>query len=137
MCQLLFPYTETVIISFLDIYKNIIGKFDELTAHDVLLGKTEPGNRVVVIGGGLVGAETADMLGQQCEQVTIIEMLPQIMKDGEAAPTKYMKERFSQNGVQIHTSTKLLEIGDHTVTAEKTGKDLYLKILIRLLLQSE
>ena len=108
-----------------------------VTAHDVLLGKTEPGNRVVVIGGGLVGAETVDMLGQQCEQVTIIEMLPQIMKDGEAAPTKYMKERFSQNGVQIHTSTKLLEIGDHTVTAEKTGKDLYLKILIRLLLQSE
>ena len=108
-----------------------------ILSHDVLLGKTEPGNRVVVIGGGLVGAETADMLGQQCEQVTIIEMLPQIMKDGEAAPTKYMKERFSQNGVQIHTSTKLLEIGDHTVTAEKTGKDLYLKILIRLLLQSE
>ena len=93
-----------------------------VTAHDVLLGKTEPGNRVVVIGGGLVGAETADMLGQQCEQVTIIEMLPQIMKDGEAAPTKYMKERFSQNGVQIHTSTKLLEIGDHTVTAEKDGE---------------
>ena len=93
-----------------------------VAAHDVLLGKTEPGNRVVVIGGGLVGAETADMLGQQCEQVTIIEMLPQIMKDGEAAPTKYMKERFFQNGVQIHTSTKLLEIGDHTVTAEKDGE---------------
>ena len=93
-----------------------------VTAHDVLLGKTEPGNRVVVIGGGLVGAETADMLGQQCEQVTIIEMLSQIMKDGEAAPTKYMKERFFQNGVQIHTSTKLLEIGDHTVTAEKDGE---------------
>ena len=93
-----------------------------VAAHDVLLGKTEPGNRVVVIGGGLVGAETADMLGQQCEQVTIIEMLPQIMKDGEAAPTKYMKERFFQNGVQIHTSTKLLEIGDHTVTAEKEGE---------------
>ena len=67
-----------------------------VTAHDVLLGKTEPGNRVVVIGGGLVGAETA--------------------------PTKYMKEWFSQNGVQIHTSTKLLEIGDHTVTAEKDGE---------------
>lgn len=93
-----------------------------VAAHDVLLGKTEPGNRVVVIGGGLVGAGTADMLGQQCEQVTIIEMLPQIMKDGEAAPTKYMKERFFQNGVQIHTSTKLLEIGDHTVTAEKDGE---------------
>lgn len=97
-----------------------------VAAHDVLLGKTEPGNRVVVIGGGLVGAETADMLGQQCEQVTIIEMLPQIMKDGEVAPTKYMKERFFQNGVQIHTSTKLLEIGDHTVTAENLIYSAYL-----------
>ena len=97
-----------------------------VATHDVLLGKTEPGNRVVVIGGGLVGAETADMLGQQCEQVIIIEMLPQIMKDGEAAPTKYMKERFFQNGVQIHTSTKLLEIGDHTVTAENLIYSAYL-----------
>ena len=33
-------------------------------AHDILLGKREAGVHVVVVGGGLVGAETADMLGR-------------------------------------------------------------------------
>lgn len=35
MCQLLYRYTNTVIISFLDIYKNIIGKFNELGDEEV------------------------------------------------------------------------------------------------------
>ena len=93
-------------------------------AHEVLLGKREVGDNVVVIGGGLVGAETADLLAGQCKQVTIIEMLPQIMKDGEPAPTYYMKKRMQENHVKVYTSTKLMEIGDHCVLAEKDGKEL-------------
>ena len=49
-------------------------------AHEVLLGNVETGENIVVIGGGLVGVETADMLAEQNKQITIIEMLPQIMK---------------------------------------------------------
>ena len=98
-----------------------------VTAHEILLGKKEAGNKVVVIGGGLVGAETADMLGAQCEQVSIVEMLPQIMKDGEPTPTKYMKERFEKNHVQIHTSTKVKEIGEHTVVCEKDGQEMVIE----------
>lgn len=37
MCQLLYKYTNTVIISFLDIYKNIFNKFNELSDEDVYL----------------------------------------------------------------------------------------------------
>lgn len=92
-----------------------------VTAHDILLGKKEAGNNVVVMGGGLAGAETADMLAMQCRQVTILEMMPQIMKDGEPSPAKYMLQRFHQNGVSIHTSTKLTEIGDYCITALKDG----------------
>ena len=98
-----------------------------VTAHEILLGKKEAGNKVVVIGGGLVGAETADMLGAQCEQVSIVEMLPQIMKDGEPTPTKYMKERFEKNHVQIYTSTKVKEIGEHTVVCEKDGQEMIIE----------
>lgn len=35
MAQLLAPYTNTVIISFIDVYKNIAGKFNELSDEDV------------------------------------------------------------------------------------------------------
>lgn len=35
MCQLLSKYTDTVIISFLDVYQNIKGLFDELSDDDI------------------------------------------------------------------------------------------------------
>lgn len=93
-----------------------------VNAHDVLNGKVEVSGKVVVIGGGLVGAETADALCRSCK-VSIVEMLPQIIRDGEYSPVYYMKQRFQEFGVDVHTSTKLLEIGDHTVIAEHAGQE--------------
>lgn len=95
-----------------------------VNAHDVLLGKKAVGDRVIVVGGGLAGAETADLLSLQCSKVSVIEMLPQIMKDGEESPARYIRERFAKNHVDIYTSAKLIEIGDHQVVAERDGKKL-------------
>lgn len=98
-----------------------------VTAHEILLGEKEAGGKTVVIGGGLVGAETADMLAGQCQQVSIVEMLPQIMKDGEPTPAKYMRERFENNHVQIFSSTRVKEIGDHVVIGERDGAEIRLE----------
>ena len=97
-----------------------------VNAHDVLLGKVEVQGKVVVVGGGLVGAETADTLSQSC-QVSIIEMQSHIMGDGEYSTAYYMKQRFQQFGVQVYTSTKVLEIGRHTVAAEREGQAITLE----------
>lgn len=97
-----------------------------VNAHDVLLGKVEVQGKVVVVGGGLVGAETADTLSQSC-QVSVIEMQPRIMGDGEYSTAYYMKQRFQQFGVQVYTSTKVLEIGSHTVAAEREGQAITLE----------
>ncbi len=51
------------------------------TAQDVLLGKVKAEGKSVVIGGGVVGMETADLLLEQGNDVTVIEMLPALMKD--------------------------------------------------------
>lgn len=85
-------------------------------ASDVLLGRLMPGKRVVVIGGGLVGAETADFLAANGQQVTLVEMLSQIIQDGEPAPAMFLKERLRRNGVIVYTSARVSEIGEHTVT---------------------
>jgi 2-enoate reductase len=61
-----------------------IEKANVFTCIDLLLGKKKAGKTIVVIGGGLVGCETALWLTQQGKEVTIVEMLSKLMtKDPE------------------------------------------------------
>lgn len=45
---------------------------------DVLLGKRKVGSRVVIVGGGLVGAEMAYDMGMEGKEVTLVEALDDI-----------------------------------------------------------
>ena len=48
------------------------------TAAEVLTGEKDPGKRTVVVGGGLVGCETALYLREKDVEVTLAEALPDI-----------------------------------------------------------
>ncbi len=91
-------------------------------ADEYLLGKKDFGKKVVVIGGGLVGAETADQIAEHgCNDVTIIEMLAEIVKDGESNPNYYLKKRLNEYGVKINTSAKVEKVTKDSVTYSKDG----------------
>ena len=60
------------------IIPRIPGIENAVIANDVLIGKVSVGNKVIVVGGGLVGCETALHLAKQGKDVTIIEALPDI-----------------------------------------------------------
>ena len=92
-------------------------------AHDYLLGKKDFGGKVVVIGGGLVGAETADhMACHGATDVTVLELLPEIMMDGEPVPTYYVKKRFEEYGVRVITSARVTAVEARAVVYEKDGQ---------------
>lgn len=90
-----------------------------ITAHDVLLGNHDTGKRVVVIGGGLVGAETAEFLAMQGKDVTILEMMPEIAKEAAANPRKLLLRNLKKNQVAIYTAAKVLEVQSNQVLFEK------------------
>lgn len=94
------------------------------TAFEILLGKTYFGKNVVVVGGGLVGAETAAFLGQETCNVTIIEMMDEIITDAVAGVKVCLTEDLNKFGVSVHTGTKLVEVGDNYVIAEKNGSQI-------------
>lgn len=81
-------------------------------ASDVLLGKVDVGKNVLIIGGGLVGAETAEYLGYHGINVTLVEMLPQIAKDGESAPNGFLFDNLEKYGVKIFASTSVERVFD-------------------------
>jgi pyruvate/2-oxoglutarate dehydrogenase complex dihydrolipoamide dehydrogenase (E3) component len=49
-----------------------------MSSWSVLAGQQVPGRRVLVIGGGMVGLETADFLAARGKDVVVIELLDQL-----------------------------------------------------------
>jgi 2,4-dienoyl-CoA reductase-like NADH-dependent reductase (Old Yellow Enzyme family)/thioredoxin reductase len=84
-------------------------------ATDVLRGTAEVGFYVVVIGGGLIGLETADYLRERGKAVTVIEKLPEVAADPrvEGIFKRYLVGRLSRTteSVLLLTSTEVREIG--------------------------
>ena len=93
---------------------------DSLTAID----KPELlGNKVVIVGGGLVGCEIALDEANHGKDVTIVEALGDIMAAGGAGapyPNRQMiVDLFENKGVKVFTNTKLVEVTDEGAVVEK------------------
>ena len=94
-----------------------------LMARDVLNGKAV-GDTVVVIGGGLVGCETAEYLALKDKKVTILEMLDEVATIMPLALRRLLVARLTAKKVDIYTGVVCREItrtGVRFVTKENTG----------------
>jgi 2-enoate reductase len=83
------------------------------TAPDILLGGKKAGGRVIVLGGGLIGCETALWLAQQGKKATVVEMLEDVMIGG--IPVQHMNRLMMLNllkyhGVEVVTRSSLAEV---------------------------
>jgi 2,4-dienoyl-CoA reductase-like NADH-dependent reductase (Old Yellow Enzyme family)/thioredoxin reductase len=70
-------------------------------AEEVLQKEAPPGGKIVVIGGGMVGCETAEWLAEKGGRVTLLEQMPQIAGDMELRTRKLMLARLDSNRVEI------------------------------------
>lgn len=93
-----------------------------MTAADVLSLKVNPGKRVVIVGGGQVGCETAAFLANQSREVTILEMMPVIPVEGEPGVNYYLKQDLNAHNVVQIAGAKVLSIGANSVVYEKDGE---------------
>ena len=118
---------------------------------DVLAGKADTGDRVVIIGGNAVGLETATFLAEQGtispevlhflvtnkaekwerleelvnrgnKKVTVVEMMEKAGKEiGPSTKWTIMMEN-KRLGVEIRTSTRAMEVTTEGLVVEKDGE---------------
>lgn len=91
------------------------------TASQVLLKEKDCGESTVIVGGGLVGCETALWLAQHGRKVTIVEALDKILAvNGPLChANKDMLERLVPfNGVEVVTGAKVKSYQNGVLTAE-------------------
>ncbi|WP_019229378.1 dihydrolipoyl dehydrogenase [Sedimentibacter sp. B4] len=77
---------------------------------DEALSLQEIPKSMVIIGGGVIGAEFAEVYGTLGCKVTIVEMLPDIVANMDRDIVKPLKDKFIKSGIEIYTDTRVVSI---------------------------
>jgi 2,4-dienoyl-CoA reductase-like NADH-dependent reductase (Old Yellow Enzyme family)/thioredoxin reductase len=79
-----------------------------LSVEEALFTPLSLGNKILVVGGGGIGAEVADHLSENGKEVTLIEMREGIALDLVGHLQHFLNLRLREKGVQILTSSKVI-----------------------------
>ncbi|MBR3973933.1 MAG: FAD-dependent oxidoreductase [Oscillospiraceae bacterium] len=96
-----------------DVVLPVPGAENAVSSWDVLAGKAEAKGHCVVIGGGLVGTETAEYLLEKGCTVTIVEMLDKIANGESSTILPTIMADFAKHGVKqlVNTRVSAIEAG--------------------------
>ena len=93
-----------------------------VTADSVLRGQIPVHGTVVIIGGGLVGCETAHVLAEQGCKVHIVEMQDDVLKDTSYVTRHSQLDVLASTGAKLHVNTRLMEILEDGILATHNGE---------------
>lgn len=99
------------------------------TSTDVLDGRIQlKGKKVAVIGSGLTGLETAELLCAQNNQVTVVEMADSLAPGAWFQQTDDLLPKLKKQGTVFYTSSKFVDLQNGIAILEntKSGKQLRL-----------
>ncbi len=85
---------------------------------DILEGTKVAGKKVLVVGGGMVGCETAAFLGERGHNVTVIEFRDTVGADVIAEHRKYLMKDFEEFKIGEITSAKVCKFFEDGVEYE-------------------
>lgn len=96
-----------------------VGRTNVVVARDILEGRADAeGKRVVVAGGGCMGAQTAEYLAERGFQVTVVEATGAVAVDAPVDDRMLLLGRLAKLKVGLRTETKIMSIGASSVTVE-------------------
>lgn len=90
-------------------------------AEDALHHADKIGTRVVIVGGGLVGCETAIVLGERGHHVHVVEFTEYMMGTAQFSQRIHSMEFMEKAGATYQTNTKCLEIREDGVLLSECG----------------
>ena len=94
------------------------------------MGRKEAGPRVIIIGSGLVGCETALWLAKQGREVMVVEMLDQILGGPHGMPFmnwSMLTDLMKFHRMNVMTNASVKSIDGKNVTVEQNGENTVLE----------
>ena len=87
-------------------------------AEDLYYNPDEAGERLVIIGGGLVGIELGVFMARRGKQVTIIEVMDKLSTDLGGLHSAALKSEIERLNIAIHLNTTVKEITNRGIICE-------------------
>lgn len=101
---------------------DIPGLKDYITGFEIFDMEEIPAKRVLVIGGGLIGMEAAELLVEQGKDVVIVELLDSVGRGMEPIAQKLMSQKL-ETKVDIYVNTQVSRVLDQEVFVQKEGRE--------------
>jgi dihydrolipoamide dehydrogenase len=71
-----------------------------------LLAQTEVPERLLVLGGGIIGCEFASIFHRFGSKVTIVEMLDQLIPQEDEDAARELEKQFGKRGIEVHLESR-------------------------------
>lgn len=94
-----------------------------VVAEDYHLKANEIGQKVIVLGGGLVGCELAAVLGDLGKEVHVVEMRDTLCPDANVRYRPLLMKKLEETGVHIHTSSPCQSVNDDGILCKDANGD--------------
>ncbi len=111
-----------------------VGSGFAMTNREILDLKEIP-ERLVIVGGGVIGLEMASVFNSAGSQVTVVEMLPKLAGPTDADISAMLQKFYAKKGVTFVLEAKVTGFSATGLTYEKGGETLTLpadKILVSI-----
>lgn len=127
-------YKDYEVIASLGASPIVLDKFkgfkQTLIADDILMGRSFPGRKIVIVGGGSVGCELADYLAPMVHdlaprnrEVIIIEAAPALMMKDAGAGRSSLIRRMMNKGIKMITNATLTNVSEKEITYVVNGEE--------------
>ena len=90
-------------------------------------------NKVIVLGGGVIGVEFASIWKSFGAEVTIVEGLPNLVPNEDAAVSKALERAFRKRGIDFKTGVRFSGVEQHehgVVVSLESGEKLEAEVLL-------
>ena len=126
--QALAPDEVVIATGASQVFPDIFGieKANTVMAWDVLQGRAQTGQEVVVIGAGLTGSDTAYFLARQGKKISLVNN-SQVLVHVERLSKLTLKEKLIQRGVYIYPHSRAESLTEHGVNVINDGELTFLK----------
>jgi len=101
-------------------------KFDgkKIISSDNILSLKEIPKSLLIIGGGVIGCEFASLFSVLETQVSIVELMPQLLPGIDKETAKKLENIFKKKGVKVNTNTdaKTIDLNNYNLTLLCIGR---------------